>query len=352
MRRSNWPDQLVSAITRAYSTTDSRGWFPFSPDRLQPYYYNAFSERLWRVAEFVGRQEIDFKEIVDGMSHYGNLRDELEYLLEWWAHGELRMDRPKFRRTCQFLIDILNQACPNDPFSANGAFPKWPRQLVIECENNTSWIKAKPDNARDVGRLLVALNMLAYSLYTDIFAIAVGDASHGPYQLSNGELLLVRDYTDLAPAELWPETKQSHVKAVRVLTVYTAGTDVQIDFYTNLVSHSNLVDNLSRFAVEVNAEHEREVDLPKLYSSIGQEAVSQYRRLRALSDEEMKRAFLTIHCYFERELFSIAGLDWRPSQAMLDAIRDKRLLPEVSDWNDEKTLAALLRKSLSAVLDS
>lgn len=258
------------------------------------------------------------------------------------------MSRLELSAVCRAIIDLLAATCRDDIFSKNGTLLILGPEDVSILERSVDWTTARAGLARELGKLIVSLNTLAYGLYTDVWANAAGDMCHGPYTLSDGRQLIIRDYVDLAPADLWNHCMDWEIRSVRILTCYRQGVNLEIDFYGNLTAESNLIDSLSCFAFVVDGHQLEVAALNKLIISVAHRAIAQNKAIRSLGFEEIKRKFLEAHCYTERDFLKLAGLDWRPSQSMYDAIGGKALLPGAEDWGDDRKLYA---KALDAVVN-
>jgi hypothetical protein len=347
MLSPDWPKDLMDSLLEADATVDVYAWFPFRDSRLTPYYITPFAEKLYEACNRIRSSGYSPKQTVAHLAHVTHFRDEIDNLLAYWSHGDLKISRLELSTLCKFLVDVLDAACWADPFSKKGDLLLLRPEQVLKLEDSSRWIEPTHVLAKKVGILISTLNNLAYALYTDVWANAAGDFAHGPYNLSASRRLIVRDYTDVAPNELWPHSAEWNVRKVRILTSYKPEVDLKIDFYGTLVSESNLVQGLSSFAIEVNGEQLPPGGLDTIILQTSTRAVEQNRTLRSLEFERLKRKFLEAHCYTERDLFGFAGLDWRPTQLMYGAIAGKELLPGAEDWGDDREL---YRKALDAVV--
>ena len=346
--QESWANELLESLLKADQTTDVHTWFPYRDSRLTPYYYTEFAKRLHHACIALRGSGISPEQASMHLTHVTHFRDELDNLLAYWSHGDLKMSRLELSTVCNYIVELLSTTCRDDIFSKNGRLLLIQPENLAHIERSTEWTIPTTLLAKEVGKLVVSLNTLAYGLYTDVWANAVGDMYHGPYTLSDGRRLVIRDYVDLAPVELWSHCADWGIKKVRILTCYRPGVDLEIDFYGSLNSKSSLIDGLSGFAVLLGNYQLERTSINELIVSIANKAIEQNRTIRSLDYEELKRIFLEAHCYTERDLFQLAGIDWRPTQSMYDMVTDKELLPGAEDWGDDREL---YMKALDAVLN-
>ena len=347
MLNTDWPKELLESLLKADETVDVHTWFPYRDSCLTPYYYTEFARRFYYARNAIRAASLPLHQVIAQLRHVTHFRDELDNLLAYWSHGDLQISRTELSTVCRFIVEILAVACWDDVFSRNGHLLLIPPPAVRELEASFRWTNSTTALAREVGKLVVSLNTLAYSLYTDVWANAAGDISHGPYSLSDGRRLIIRDYVDLAPTELWSHCAGWDVRAVRILSCYKQDVDLSIDFYGSLNSKSNLIQGLSRFAIEVDGQQLNAETLGDVINHVANRAIEQNKLLRSLGFEALKRKFLEAHCYTERDILKVPGLDWRPTQSMYNAVAGKPLLPGAEDWGDD---CELYTKALDAVI--
>lgn len=312
-----------------------------------PYYYSEFVERLFAAILKLKARGISAPAAARRLPQITQFRDELDEVLAYY--DELHVSRKVFTYVCNFIISVFDTLGRDDPFSRNGRLFVLTDTEVKTLVNDMTWIQATPTIAHDVGKLIVSCNSLAYTLYTDVWPSAVGDMSHGPYQLADDASLIVRDYRDLAPDSLWPSTKKSGIKSVKVLTCYQPNTDLRIDYYGTLLSNSSLIDTLDRFAVIVDGRPASKLSIRDLWARIARLAMAQDTRFRSLGLEAQKRKFLEAHCYFERDLLHLAGISWQPTQSMYKSIAGKPLLPTSQEFSDTNTAKLVYARALKAL---
>lgn len=337
---------LYSAIMGTYQTNEYVAWNPFTPDRLLPYYYTEYVKRLLICVETLERSGVPSKDIAHQLTCVTSLREELHALLAYWGQGDLQISAEDLNQVAGYIIELLLHICEDEPFSENGHFRIFTGERVDSLVRVSDWHVASLEVARELGKVTVAGTSLAYALYTDVWPKAAGDAFHGPYDAGERGLFVARDYVDLAPAELWPHVSDWQIRQLSVLTCYELDTDLQIDYEGGPSSDDNLPQRLRYWKVLVNGQPISASEIPVVYRSLARYVATQVKVTESLELEGLKKWFLESHCYLQRELLAMAGIDWKPTAAMYATIAGKPLLPEVEDLVESR------RKSIKRAVEA
>jgi hypothetical protein len=338
--------KLYSAIMATYETNEYIAWNPFTPDRLIPYYYTDLVHRLYSCVKSIEQTGYTPAEILSRLSHVTSLREELHALLAYWGQGDLHISQQELNEVVGFILRLFLTMCKDEPFSERGHLWILSKADIDSLIQRMNWAIGDFETARELGKVVVAATALSSALYTDVWPNAVGDMYHGPYELGQKGLLIVRDYVDLAPSDLWSHTTDWDIKEVRILTCYKPSTDLYIDFEGTLRSKSNLLKCLRYWAIEVNGQPVEAGEIASVYRSLARCVAFQVKVTNALDLEESKKWFLRSHCYLQKELLALAGIDWKPTDAMYSAIAGKPLLPEVENLIESRS------RSLKHALDA
>lgn len=226
-----------------------------------------------------------------------------------------------------FFARMLVELCPGDPF-AERANPYQTPKEVTKLLGETPWDPATPESARTFGQLITAACSLVHGLYNDVVT-DLGWDTYGPFEvLREGKKLayLIRDFPNLAPAELWPAEVLAPVGS---LTFHSLYEDVNWEIRGvgchTVVTKGSAVAGMRHAAVLADGKKLPLNAWSGLIAELVMRAEEIYRRIRSLSFEELKAKVQLQECYQLKKLFDAAGVDWRPTGEMQQRMVGKPL---------------------------
>ena len=122
-----------------------------------------------------------------------------------------------------------------------------------------------------------------------------------------GAILVVRDYYDLDPRELWPEIEMPH-KKMRILAVYR-NIKFEIDFANHPMTHESIGPKLIGYKVFVDDKAIKMNEIESLTSKFHEVISSQTKKVNAMSKLDQVRKGAEIAYYLFRGL---RGESWKP----------------------------------------
>ena len=182
---------------------------------------------------------------------------------------------------------------------------------------------------KEIGNLIVSLDSLIWSLYFDPYRSA-GSEIHGPYLVGN-YYILIRDYFDLNPQEIWPiKNKYSSIK---MYLKYPKDTGIKINFIDQVNSAKPLGKELVSFSILVDGKKITSLeDINSLCSYFSILTEHQSKKVNQLTPQEIIKKGAQIYYYSNRNFFNYYKEDWRPSKEVFDRIDDWGL----KFWNQYK----------------
>jgi hypothetical protein len=241
-----------------------------------------------------------------------------------------KVDPDSAEEVLQFLFEILDEKMDSDPFCVTGKNLWYSEEDISKIINSKKFVQPNEDEQKIISRTVIALNSLVWSFYYDIY-VEAGFEFHGPYNVNyNGEnyQLLIRDYHNLKPSEIWGLAENFEYKSIRFYLLYQ-NVDIKIDYFMHEVSYNPLRTNLKYFFVETNdGGKEKELvfsELEKISESAEKIAFDQVALVNKLPvlDKMKKGAEI---CYYQLKPFRDSlNIDWKPSKEVYDAIELKGL---------------------------
>ncbi|MDD4081923.1 MAG: hypothetical protein PHD05_00915 [Sphaerochaetaceae bacterium] len=234
---------------------------------------------------------------------------------------EGKINREDAFLTIEKLFFLLAKMCKSDIFALNGS-------NLILSNGDAELLSAKVQNvdsviAKTVSRLIVSLDSLILSLYYDIFTNA-GVDYHGPYKLADGDVLLVREYFDIKPIELWPSVSELPYARVRVSLRY-APIEIKLDYLMHQTADKPLLSNLKGVLVEVfdgqgNIQELSPQKMIELTTCLLGFIQKQTALINSLSILEKVKKGAEISHYQLKEFKEYFGESWLPSEEILNQI--------------------------------
>lgn len=255
-----------------------------------------------------------------------------------------KISKEERERIVRFYHQLQRKTSQRDLWGLAGTNIAHSEEQITSILQNIQFQQGSKELAKTLGRIYSAGFQYINALYTDFYT-DYGVEIYGPYDVSKkygpGHILVIRHFTDLLPNDLWNNVEGLTKKDVKIYTVYK-----DVKFSCDFIScHSNyegsVIDNLVEFAVEADNKILTFEEIKSLQEKLELSAMAQWRRLKGLEFEDLKQKGVQIRCYAFKKLCEELNLNWKPSQEMLDAVKDKPFdrslwnLPEEEDERNE-----------------
>src|SRR3989344_686767 len=325
-RYPKWMGEWLSALSIGMGAMDEATWAPFDIFRLFPYFSDLAIERAKDAYDRIEERKVAPISLAKKLNSPQVTRIEA-YLgaFELKASG---LHKSGIGPQLYGLYDrILRSQCQRDFYGVNSSYVHTNKELG-ELAQKTPWQNGTPEHGREIGRLINSLSQLSWSLYSDYF-YPNSYKNLGPYtvNLEGKKTLIVREYTDCKPVDLWPESRRNPVKHVKILTAYNPRVGIGMDWIEHIYSKGSLPQNLSHFAIWADGKWIPMEEAVELRRKLEQIAGEQFERFSNLGFEEIKKKLLDARYFELRGFYSELGMDWKPSSEMLERVGGKPLLP-------------------------
>ena len=320
-----WIDEWARAVHNGFSHMVPCSWGPIDVMALIGFLNGAFLSRLAEAVRRIKEKNVPIEKVAECFPSPSSLHVAIYYLVT-----EYQWSNPKrkgeMREVIEYLLEILKRLRKRDLFAYESNIGHSEKEIE-ETLRVTRWAQGSPIVARELGRLYVSLDAFVLALYGDFFP-QEGHEVYGPYNASSkfGEdtILIIKDFVKIRPLELWPEAKDFKHDKIKIFQIYR-----DVKFRCELIGkHSlyegDIIQNLVAYAVVVDGKIFNAIqDMKALRDEFAQTALKQSSLYDTLSKEELKKKMLEWLCYQFVYLFKLAGMDWRPTEAMLQAVKDK-----------------------------
>ena len=161
--------------------------------------------------------------------------------------------------------------------------------------------------------------------YTEAIFFRAHDVTkeiHGFYSVYNSDLkLLIRDYMNLRPKDLWPDISLPNLKRVTVYTIYKNRLDVSIDAYNHLFfNRGDYVDDLVKFAIICDGKEVLFSELQDLFPELLNTVQCIKDWAASAKKSELIGKYAEIYWYRKKALCDILGKNYRVPREVYEAI--------------------------------
>jgi len=189
----------------------------------------------------------------------------------------------------------------------------------------------------------LALFGLVWSFYFDVFTYT-GLSVHGPYKVfakkfGASKKLIINDYFNLRPVEIWPEARNIPFKKIRICQIYK-NIYWKIGFFERVDPSVSLNDNLICALIEIDGKPITDLAaIEKITKQIFEITARQTDFVNKLSPLEVVKKASEICYYGLRGIFEYFNKSWKPSKSISDLIEKtgdaniKKLKKDLSDYS-------------------
>lgn len=319
-----WINKYAEGVHQIYTGNVLEAFQPLDFFHFYPLWYDVWLECQNVVFDILKVEQKTYGELKELLPVPSNLRALLQKIVP--SYRAFSQKNPVVcRRVVEFLVRMLEEACPADPFGLIST-PVHTYKEVRELVRTVPWQIGNETAAKLLGKLITAGGSLAHGLYNDLVT-DLGWDTYGPYPLGNNRTLLIRYFSDFRPKELWSEQFLGSVKEVVIYQIYE---NVQwkiagVGCHT-VVLGGNPITGLKQYAVVADGREIFLSDVSFLVTELAKKSEALYKEVRNKSFEELKKLVLRQECYQLKKLFDAAGLDWQPTPLMLARVENKPLL--------------------------
>lgn len=328
------------AIHNAQEKVDGRTFWPGGGGQLSASYIELDAWSISQKMLKINPKEIDAETLfgTPGKIRYvltGNYIIGLKVLVR-----DKKISRQESINAVKPFFYALEQLVESDPFCLKGKNLVYNKNQLKEKLEKIDFKKADLQSKKILPRLSVSLDSLIWSEYYDVF-IDAGVNIHGPYSLEDGSLLVVKDYFDLKPVEIWDSVKEFPFKRIKLFLKYKP-IDIKIDYLMHVTSSQPLAPNLIGWHAEAFDETGKQFllesdcfeELIAKAIALSSRQVEQVNSLELL-DKIKKGAEI---CYYQlKEFREHFDKTWFPPKQVFDAI-DKKGLEcwKKFDWKNKE----------------
>lgn len=315
-KTGNEIDDLLNSMTGVF--VDVRDLWPMPPVNLFPYF---------DVGQALGTYQ-RLKQLVEGGMSFNDIAklfrraEQVRYfLINTGAISLKTAHNLKIADTTiedqvklvQWCIQLLKELTQEDPLCLEGKNIYWPQAKVDAFVSKYSWQEVTGQYKEAVDKLSINLYSMNWSFYWNYYG-AAGYDIHGPYQPKGFEnsQLIIKDYFNPAPTELWPLAKEVPFKSAMLGQIYK-DTDIKISFGNRIVNQGELAGNNSHFVFIFDGQQVTDI---KTMRDLAQRAVEITKRqteyVNSMEKMDVARKCAQLAYYIHKDFYLHFGKDWYP----------------------------------------
>lgn len=308
--------------------TDADKW-PIRSGRIGRLCLDEFSREFFEDINLLRKQQMSEQSIAALFKRPSHLWRMSHHLL----NGLHLLDTPLAaqQQAILTLLKIISYLKYGEIFCRDGANIIWSPGQVIDTVNDLQPLEGQ-NAARLVHQLAGVLWTYAESLYFVAHELSV--EIHGPYNLSNGHVLLVRDFFELQPSALLPlEDAFVSSQTIRILTVYSR-FNAHLDVYNNLYvdAGTRLIDEMIFCQVLIDNRTATLTQIRQLIQEASQTIKEITTRVNSWSLEQVAQHYVHIFWWRKAALSYALQKDWKPPEKVLTRIIEKNI-PDAATAN-------------------
>lgn len=315
-KTGNEIDDLLNSMTGIF--VDVRDLWPMPPMNLFPYFDVDQALSTYKKLRLLVESSMSFKDIA---KLFGRA-EQVRYLLINTGPASLKTahnlkiadtaidDQVKFAEWC---IQIIKELTQEDPLCLEGKNVYWPQAAVDDFVAKYEWQEATDEYREAVDKLSINLYSMNWSFYWNYYG-AAGYDIHGPYQSNNfaNSQIVIKDYFNPAPTELWPLAKEVPFKSAMLAQVYK-DTHIKISFGNRIVGQGDMAGHNSHFVFVVDGKQVTDI---KTMQGIAQKAADITKRqtdyVNVMDKMDVARMCAKLSFYIHKGFYLHFGKDWYP----------------------------------------
>lgn len=319
----SWIKEYSKGCLQIYQGNVLEGFQPIDFFHFYPQWYDLLVAGAASAIQKLGLEKKSYHEIQHLLPGPSNIRAILQKIIP--TYGANPTKQKEYRLVANFMAKMLEQAVPEDPFGISSNRIKLDTKQLLKT---IPWKDTTALEARHVGQFITAASSLVHGVYNDL-TTDFGWDIYGPYYLNlNGKKhsLIIRHFPDLRP-NIWPE---KYLPGEHEILLYALYENLEWDVKfvgCHAVPKGSPVQAMRKTALMVDGKSVD--DFSMITDEFIQKATLVYQHLQKMSFEKLKVRVMQQECYQFKKILEAAGMDWQPTQEMLDRVKGKPLLKDI-----------------------
>lgn len=317
-------DKYLDVVEQALQQTITpEEFWPLKPAQITAYFEDSLTVEIFKKTKILREKSVGLNEVATLFNTPLILKN---FMLNFASTGlktanNVGCFKTSFKEREDFfnyLFDVLGHMLKNDIFDSDG------KQIILDEKElgKVPWNNSESLNGaarKTASKFKISLFGLVWSLFFDTFYYA-GFNIHGPY-LKAGKTLIINDYFDLKPLEIWGSVSSIPFERARIYNVYE-----NVEWSMNFFGRENpLVQANQPSSILIEIDGQIVEDYPTIESLANQlfEVIQkQTKFVNELTPLERVKKGADIAYFGLRRIFRYFNEDSRPPKE-IDEIIDR-----------------------------
>ncbi len=281
--------------------------WPFEFMEIDSYFLDIWASELWSdTKEFLKNHDLkEFSKFIHNPSA----------LWEIIIHGHEGLEKAGLQK--EELALFLSKMVETMKLLKRGEifFEDDTNKILDDDEINKLQNSLNKNKDISINKLITILTSYVYVIYShwDCYSMEV----HGPYKVKDG-IIIVRDFFNLRPQELFDITKDFPFDKIKIVTLYK-NIDIKFDIYNHILTDRNLYEELKAYSIYFD---------DKIDNSRISETIDNAKKLtlkisekwNGMTKKEKAKMYVDEAYYGLKEFRKFLGKDWKTPQTITERL--------------------------------
>lgn len=299
-------DLYRSSLINAWGCVDYNDW-PIKLNAAFHLFLDEFGAEFLEDIEWLEREGgRSLEEIARAMGNPARIYRIIDTSL--YGLRRRRVPLEQQRRTALKLLDMIKALKHGSEFNEDGI-----NQILSPQQAEELAVRVPPaSRERSIFVHRFCGVMWAYTESIFFRAHDVTKEIHGPYRLENGQRMVVKDYLNLRPHEIWTHSPLLPCDRIRIVKRYKPGIGLSVDALNHLFVDQgvNLVENLDGCQMEVDGRTVDEAEGSRLLDCMQETIAFNASAVDAMSWHQKVDRYAEIFWFRKRPVRDLRGLSW------------------------------------------
>jgi len=320
-----WIDEYADAFYSSLQNHDTRVHMPFNGWNFYPLFGEHFVEKVHEAVVRLEEKGLKVSDVAHKLPIHASMKFKYPELVLSFKSAKTRPH--VVRKVSDFFVEAVRHRATEDGLWLNNRLKE---HDGVRLAREKKFAHGSREHASEVGKIITGCATLGHGLYND-FCVDLTYDVYGPYDVSElygkGSELIIRSFPDLAPKDLW-KGKKFPFRSITVYTVFKKMNARPMYVPCQLVYEKSTRNQFTHFQVEIDGEFATDLaELKVIRDKLLKYASELYVEYQSFGFERHKEFWLWQLCYQLKPLFDVAGVDWKPSKEMVEAVRGRELVP-------------------------
>lgn len=298
--------------------------YPIRDSRINHLFLKEYTKEFWDDLNELKKKGYSYEDVGKLFRNPSRLMRMGHLLLKGAKLGDFSIEEQ--RNLILGLLKIVEKEKSGNMFNEDK------RNIILDSNelskliDGLSFIKTDREKARLIQRLCGML--WAYSESPFFVAHDIGMEEHGLYDYK-GKKIMIRDFFNLRPVELWPECKEFPFNEIRIMCVYSKDFQIDFDVFANTYpNRGNVIEDLEEFYIEADGKPLETNEIDRILESSSKIMESISKKIESMSIVDMAKKYADVYWYRKRPLRDALNKPWAPPEQIYVLIENGEVKPD------------------------